>query len=298
MRVTIKEILVHLDNINEKYTFVGDENQIIEGYSSLGNYKENSITWIKKRDNIPPNFDIKGIKLAIIQENENVEAENSIICNNSKRCFFSILDNLFVKNNETVNPIGKGTYISSNVKLGKNVVIGHNCTIDGDITIGDNTRIYNNVSIINSVYIGENCDIESSVTIGHDGFAFTENENHEKSMIKHYGGVKIGNNVHIGSQTHVARGTIDDTVIEDGTKIDTLTHIAHNCRIGKNSTIIAGSLLYGSVDLGENSYIASGIVRNQIKVGNNSFVGIGSVVLKDVENDITVIGIPAKPIIK
>ena len=117
-------------------------------------------------------------------------------------------------------------------------------------------------------------------------------------MIKHYGGVKIGNNVHIGSQTHVARGTIDDTVIEDGTKIDTLTHIAHNCRIGKNSAIIAGSLLYGSVELGENSYIASGIVRNQIKVGNNSFVGIGSVVLKDVENDITVIGIPAKPIIK
>ena len=208
------------------------------------------------------------------------------------------MDELFVEKTEQIFQIGQGTYLSPNVKLGRNVSIGCNCVLDGNITIGDNTRIYHNVTIINNVTIGKNCDIESGVNIGHDGYAFTENESHEKSMIKHYGGVTIGDNVHIGGQTHVARGTLDNTIIEDGVKIDTLIHIAHNCKIGRNSALIAGSLIYGSAELGSNVQITSGIVRNQLKMGNNSFAGIGSVVLKDVPEDTTVIGVPAKVLLK
>ena len=295
MLVSVKNILDYLKDIEEEYIFYGDEKATIEGYSSLGNYKEGSITWIKKSENIPSGLDTSIIKLAIVQKGEDVVTDNKIICNNSKKCFFSIIEKLFINETREIESVGKGTYISPDVKLGKNVVIGHNCTLDGNITIGENTRIYNNVSIINRVIIGKNCDIESNVNIGHDGFAFTENEHHEKPMIKHYGGVKIGDDVHIGGQCHIARGTIDDTVIEDGVRMDTLIHIAHNCRIGKNSVILAGSLIYGSVTLEENVQVSSAIIRNQIRMKKNSFAGIGSVVLKDVEENTTVIGIPAKP---
>lgn len=300
-KMKINDILQYLDKAQEDYEFDGDSEAIVEGFSSLKHYKEQSIVWIKSIKNIPEDFD-ETINVAVIQSGEiipgSIEIKNKIICRESKKLYFAILDNLFVGKTENIFEIGQGTYISSDVKLGKNVSIGHNCVLDGNVTIGNNTKIYHNVTIINNVVIGENCDIESGVNIGHDGYAFTENAEHEKTMIKHYGGVIIGNNVHIGGQTHIARGTLDNTIIEDGVKIDTLIHIAHNCRIGKNSAIIAGSLIYGSAELGSNVQITSGIVRNQMKMGDNSFAGIGSVVLKDVPENTTVIGIPARPLNK
>lgn len=292
---------MYLDNMAETYSFKGDKTINVYGFSSLKHYRDNSMTWIKNRDSIPKNFD-KCVTLAIVQAEEEIPSymkiENKIICKESKKIFFMLLEELFGDGDSNAFNIGQGTYISSSVKLGDNVVIGNNCVLDGNIIIGSNTKIYHNVTIINNVTIGENCNIESGVNIGHDGYAFTENENYEKTMIKHYGGVEIGNNVHIGGQTHIARGTIDNTVIEDGVKIDTLTHIAHNCIVGKNSALIAGSLIYGSAELGNNVQITSGIVRNQVSMGDNSFAGIGSVVLKDVPENAIVIGIPAKSIKK
>lgn len=300
-KVSLRKILQYLNTSHKSYEFDGDQEAEVEGFSSLKNYKEGSIAWIKSVESIPADFN-ETIDAAVIQSGESIPdsicIKNKIISSESKKIYFSILDELFVEKTEQTFQIGQGTYLSPNVKLGRNVSIGYNCVLDGNITIGDNTKIYHNVTIINNVTIGRNCDIESGVNIGHDGYAFTENEGHEKSMIKHYGGVTIGDNVHIGGQTHVARGTLDDTIIEDGVKIDTLIHIAHNCKIGRNSALIAGSLIYGSAELGSNVQITSGIVRNQMKMGDNSFAGIGSVVLKDVPEETTVIGIPAKPLKK
>lgn len=300
-KVSVHKILQYLNDSHENYEFEGNQAAEVEGFSSLKNYKEGSIVWIKSTKNIPAGFN-ETIDVAVIQRGEcipdSICIKNRIISSESKKIYFAILDELFVDKTEQISQIGQGTYLSPNVKIGNNVSIGCNCVLDGNITIGDNTKIYHNVTIINNVTIGKNCNIESGVNIGHDGYAFTENESHEKSMIKHYGGVTIGDNVHIGGQTHVARGTLDNTIIEDGVKIDTLIHIAHNCKIGRNSVLIAGSLIYGSVELGSNVQIASGIVRNQMKMGNNSFAGMGSVVLKDVPENTAVIGIPAKPIMK
>lgn len=296
-KVCVKDILNYIDGLKEFYNFEGDEQAVIHGFSSLQRYRKDSMTWIKKSSNIFKVLE-HDIALAIIQYGEEVpddiKIKNKIFCKESKKIFFEVLENLFVEKEESKPSIGQGTYISPKVKLGSNVIIGNNCVLDGNITIGNNTRIYHNVTIINNVSIGNNCNIESGVNIGHDGYSFTENDKHEKTMIKHYGGVSIGNNVHIGGQTHVARGTIDNTVIEDGVKIDTLIHIAHNCKIGKNSAIITGSLIYGSVELGSNVQITSGIVRNQKKIGDNSLVGIGSVIVKDISENTTVIGVPAR----
>lgn len=291
----IKEILDWLDAEERSYSFEGDESKEVIGFSSLANYKEGTITWIKKRENIPENADIHAVALAIAQKNHETDCPNQIITEESKAIFFGIIEHFFHQES-TLPKIGHGTYISPEVVIGKNVKIGHNCVLDGKIVIGDNTQIYHNVTLINHVTIGENCTIQSGVNIGHDGFSYVESNECNKKMVKHYGGVWIGNDVLIGANTVIARGTIEDTTIKNNCKIDNLCHIAHNVILETSVAVIAGTLLYGSSHMGKNSYIASGIVRNQTNVGNNAFVGMGAIVTKDVpENDI-VAGVPGKSI--
>jgi len=115
--------------------------------------------------------------------------------------------------------------------------------------------------------------------------------------VPHYGGVVIGQNVEIGANTCIDRGTLDDTIIGNNVKIDNLCHIGHNCIIKDNSSIVALSMLGGSAIIEENSYIAPGVmIKNQLKIGENSLIGIGAVVIKDVEKNKVVAGVPAKVI--
>lgn len=287
----IKDILCYLTDNKYDYTFDGDENEEIAGFSSLTNYKRGTMTWIKKIE-ATEGIDLSRVALAIVQEGVSVELRNSITVSNSKKAFFDLLENVFTNKEEKVL-VGEGTYISPKVKIGSNVTIGHNCVLDGDIVIGDNTVIQSGVTIINKVKIGSNCYIQPGVTIGHDGFGYSEDEDHTKHMVKHYGGVEIGNDVFIGCHTNIARGTIDNTLIEDGVKIAPSTHIGHNTRIRKNATVICSNV-YGSIEIGKNAYISACTVRNQLKVGENSIVGMGSIVTKDVRPNTTVMGVPAK----
>ena len=102
----------------------------------------------------------------------------------------------------------------------------------------------------------------------------------------HLGGVKIGNEVEIGALNSIARGTLNDTIIENGVKTDNLVHIAHNCYIGCNSLITACVELSGGVIVGKNVWIGpNSSVLEKIKIGDNAFIGIGSVVTKDVDTN-------------
>lgn len=294
----ISEILSFLRESNIPFEFFGDHEVEVEGFSSLAHYKNNSFTWIKAQKNIPNGFNLSEIKLAFVSEEVRAEdIDNIIRTPESKRAFFFTVEH-FYGQEEKRPAVGEFTYISPKVKLGKNVRIGHNCTLDGDISIDDNTVIWNHVTIVNKVHIGKNCDIRSGTVIGHDGFAYTEDCEHKKTMVKHFGGVDIGNNVLVGESVCIHRGTIDDTILEDGVKIDALSHIAHNCYFKRNSAAAAPCRTNGSVKIGENAYLAGALVRNQCEVGDNAFVGLGAVVVKNVEANQTVVGNPARPIVK
>ncbi|RKJ52171.1 hypothetical protein D7X25_16080 [bacterium 1XD42-8] len=289
-KIEIKSILQFLDKEGLEYEFFGNNRTFIQGFSSLANYEEETMTWVKSQE-AKYNKE-KKIKLCIVQKGVHIHAENIICSSNSKAIFFKTID-AFYQDKEEKEKIGNGTFIGKNVKIGKYVRIGHNCSIDGDITIGDNTKIANNVVISNRVIIGSNCEIQSLSVIGEDGFGYSEDEEHKKVMVKHYGGVMIGDDVFIGSHVNIARGTIDNTVIESGVKIAPTTHIGHNNIIERNSTVIC-SQLFGSVHTKENAYITSSVVRNQCTIGAYATVGMGSVVTKDVDDKKTVIGAPAR----
>ncbi|MEG0391999.1 MAG: DapH/DapD/GlmU-related protein [Anaerovoracaceae bacterium] len=290
----IKEILEFLTKEGVDYDFRGDENVEIKGFSSLKKYKPQTITWIRSDEYFSGEIPAKEMALVVGGEDLTVPFPNLIQTQDPKRIFFRILDQFFPRTELVREPIGANTYLSPEVSLGKNVTIGRNCVLDGRITIGDNTQIANNVTILNEVTIGKDCYIQTNVIIGQEGLAYSVNADGSFEMVKHYGGVTIGDRVMIGANTEIDRGTIDDTIIETGTKIDILCHVAHNVHLGKNVTLIANSLVYGSTEVGEGSYIASGIIKDNLRLGKNVTVGMGSVVLKDVPDNKTVIGVPGK----
>lgn len=296
--MTISEILTYLNKEGIPFSFSGDPQAQVDGFSSLARYRAGTFTWIKKQGNIPAGMDLTNLALVFAAEEVDAGgAPNVIRTPESKHAFFSSIEHFYAQPEERP-AVGQFTYIGPRVKLGRNVRIGHNCTLDGEITIGDDTVIWNNVVLVNRVTIGRNCDIHSGAVIGHDGYAYTEDTEHRKTMVKHFGGVNIGDDVLIGENVCISRGTIDDTVLEDGVKIDALGHIAHNCWFERNAAMPVPCSVSGSVHVGENAYLAGDIIRNQCTIGEDAFVGLGAVVVKDVAPGQTVVGNPAKPFIK
>jgi len=149
------------------------------------------------------------------------------------------------------------------------------------------------------ITIGKNCNIKKGVVIGGEGFSYRKDENRINQHITNIGGVVIGDNVDIGSGTMVDRGILTDTVIENNVKIDNLVHIGHNCTIGEGTMITAGAVLGGGVVIGKNCFIGlNSCIKQRIKIGDDSLVGMGAVVIKDVPPNTTVIGNPAKPLVR
>lgn len=289
----IAEILSWLTRQGYDYRFIGDGGAEIRGFSALANYKDKTLTWIKKEENYDALNRPRNISCAVIQSGVNVDFENAIITDSSKEIFFAILHEFWGEKKKE-GLIGEGTVISEQAVIDPTVTMGCNCSIVGDIVIGAHTIIEHNVVIQGSVRIGEGCHIQSEAVIGIDGFGYSKDPHTgSKKMVEHFGGVEIGNNVFIGSHVNIARGTIDDTVIGNGVKIAPSTHIGHNNIIGENATIIC-STLYGSVKTGSGSYITASTIQNQTEIGEHTVVGMGSVVMKPIGDNVIAYGIPAK----
>lgn len=298
MALKISEILAWLDERKITYSYFGDEELDVLGFSSLMRYKPNTITWIKdnsKYEEYKHSYKENPI-CAVVKSGMVTEITNVISTDNPKEAFFSILKK-FWGDEVAKGKVGAGTYISEESLICDKVSIGTNCSIIGAVEIGKNTVIENNVVIQGHVSIGENCVIHSGTVIGCDGYGYYFDDDGTIGKVDHFGGVVIGDYVEIGSNTCIDRGTIDDTVIGNNTKIDNLVHIAHNAVIGNNVCVVAGAVICGSVELENGSYVApGGIVKNQMIVGENSFIGMGAVVTKPVEPEMVVAGIPAKVI--
>lgn len=291
----IKEILDFLQTARIPFSFTGDPEREVDRFSSLSHYREGSFTWIKKQENIPLGMDLTGLALVFVAEDvDGGNAPNVIRTPESKHAFFSSIEHFYAQPEERP-AVGQFTYIGPRVKLGRNVRIGHNCTLDGEITIGDDTVIWNNVVMVNRVTVGSRCTICSGTVIGHDGFGFTEDAAHRKTMVRHFGGVHIGDDVTILENCSISRGVIDDTIISSGVKIDAQVRVGHNSELGENSAFVCGTSIYGSCRFGAHSYVATSIIRNQVQVEEGGFVGMGSVVVRDVPAYTTVAGNPAKP---
>jgi UDP-3-O-[3-hydroxymyristoyl] glucosamine N-acyltransferase len=187
--------------------------------------------------------------------------------------------------------VAESAAIGSDCYIGDFAVIGDNCTI------GNNTIIYDRVSLVQNCSVGNDCVIQPGVTMGADGFAFERLEKGGLLRFPHIKGVKIGNNVEVCANTNIHRGSLSDTVIGDGSKIDAMVQIAHNVIIGKNCEITTGTIIGGSTKIGNTTWTGlNSTLKDNIKIGNNVLIAAGAVVIRDVEDQDIVAGVPAKSI--
>ena len=165
--------------------------------------------------------------------------------------------------------IGARACVEPGVVLGDGVIIGAGAYVGHDTQIGDRTQIYPNAVIYHRVKIGSDCTVHSQTVIGADGFGFAPGpEGWEK--ICQLGSVLIGDRVDIGASSTIDRGALEDTVIADGVIIDDQVHIAHNCRIGKNTAIAGCTGIAGSTTIGENCTLANAVgVSGHLEICDN-----------------------------
>ncbi len=194
---------------------------------------------------------------------------------------------------EETGSIHASAEIAADVILGKGVNIGAFAVIGQGCKIGDYATIGSGTSI-NNAELGRYVEIGTNSAIGGTGFGYAKMKDSDAyTQFPHYGRVLIHDCVSIGSNTCIDRGSLSDTVIEEGVKIDNLVHIAHNVKIGRNSLVIACSMVAGSTVIGENCWIApSSTIRNAVVIGRNATVGLAATVTKDVEENQTVMGSP------
>jgi UDP-3-O-[3-hydroxymyristoyl] glucosamine N-acyltransferase len=197
---------------------------------------------------------------------------------------------------KTLMEISNNSIIHDLAKIGENCSIGQYTIIDQNCIIGKNCIIGNKVSIKNSI-IGDNCIIQSGTNIGEDGFAYERYSSGNLEHFPHLGKVIIANNVDIGSNCSIARGSMTNTTIGEGTKIDSLVHISHNVKLGNNCELTAGTIIGGSTFVGNSTWTGlNSTLKDNIRVGNNVIVGAGAMVIKDVVDKDIVAGVPAKSI--
>lgn len=147
-----------------------------------------------------------------------------------------------------------------------------------------------------TIYKGES-KIGIGCTIGGAGFGYVEGDD-ELIYMPHLGMVVIEDKVAIHNGVNIDRGTIGNTIIGSGSKIDSLVHIAHNVQIGKNCMIVAGSVIGGSAQIGEGTFIGMNVsIKQKVKIGKGCVIGAGAVVTKNVPDGQIWAGVPAKQIV-
>jgi UDP-3-O-[3-hydroxymyristoyl] glucosamine N-acyltransferase len=225
------------------------------------------------------------------------EQQQLIFVDNPRAVFIKIINKIYNKNKKKVG-ISPTAIISKTATIGSDCYIGNYTVIGEDCKIGNNTVIYDRAILVQKCIIGDNCIIEPGVTIGADGFAYERHpQTLELERFPHIGGVRIGNNVEVCANSSIARGSLSDTIIGDGTKLDALVHVAHNVVIGRNCELTAGTIIGGSTTIGDTSWMGLNCtLKNKIKIGNKVIVGAGAGVIHDVPDEDIVAGVPAKSI--
>ena len=182
--------------------------------------------------------------------------------------------------------IGQNVYIGKNVTIGKNTKILQGCVICNNVKIQENCIIYPNVTIYNECVIKSNVIIHSGAVIGADGFGFEfDRANMRWEKINQIGHVIIGEDVEIGANTTIDRGSINPTIIGNGAKLDNLVMVAHNVQIG-DFTVIAGcTAIAGSTKIGKYCLIGgASSISDHIEICDNVRLAGGAIVRKSIHN--------------
>ena len=295
-----------------KGKIVGDPTMVITGVSEIQNGRESTITFLsnlKYKKYLPTT----GASAVVVPEASLLDNKPGIVHHNPQLAIAKILGE-FTPKLQYTSGVNETAYVDSKAKIGKNVTIGPFSVIEAGVIIGDdsnigshtvidqktsigkNCKIFSNIHIYHGTNIGDNAIIHSGTVIGSDGFGFVTDQdiNHK---IPQNGYVIIGNDVEIGANCAIDRGTIGDTIIEDQCKLDNHVHLAHNVRLGKGCLLTAAVTIAGSVEVGEFCIFAGHVgVAPHVKIGARSVLAAKTGVSKSLTGGKVYAGMPAREI--
>ena len=279
---------------------IGDSNILINSVASLESAHKNSISFF----NNPRYSDLlRTTKAAVVivnRESLSFRSGVSIVIDNPY-FYFAKVSQLLNPSKTLKKEIHKSAIIHPSCKLGQDVYIGPNVVIEENVSLGDDVIIHagsiiesdsaiGNASVIHphvviktNTIIGKNCILYAGCIIGSDGFGYAKDDN-KWIAIPQTGRVILGDNVDIGSNSTIDRGTLDDTIISSGVKIDNLVQIGHNCMIGEN-TIIAGCVgIAGSAKIGKNCAIGgAAMILGHLSITDNVTISPGSMITRSIK---------------
>lgn len=307
--IPLKKIVSHING-----NLIGDENVKISGIASIKDAKEGEITFLTH-----PGYKkyLKDCRAsAIIVGNDfpvdTLKNINVIVSEQPASSYIKTFQ-LFIKPRKRKAGSSKLALLSKQSRIAKDVSIAPYVFIDKkaviksgvtiypfvcigeNVTINEGTTIYPHVTIYDNVAIGKNVIIHSGTVIGSDGFGYMwDGEKHVK--IPHIGKVTIEDNVEIGANVTIDRGSLGQTIIKKGTKIDNLVQIAHNVSIGENSIIVSQVGISGSVTIGKNVVLAGQTgVADHVTIGDNVMAGGRAGITRDVPPNSLISGTPHMP---
>ncbi len=176
--------------------------------------------------------------------------------------------------------VGPGAVIGAGARVGARSVIGPNCVLGDGAAIGADCLLHGNVSVYHGCEIGDRAILHSGCVIGSDGFGFAPNDG-QWEKIPQIGRVRIGDDVEIGACTTIDRGALEDTVIEDGVKLDNLIQVAHNVTIGAHSAIAACTGIAGSAKIGRHCTIGgAAMIFGHIEIADGTRISTNTLITK------------------
>ena len=191
--------------------------------------------------------------------------------------------------------VGAYAVLGDGAALGDGAWVGEHCVVGEGVEIGPDSRLFPRVTCYPGTRLGARVLVQSGAVLGSDGFGYVSRRDaHVK--IPHVGRCLVGDDVEIGANTTIDRGSIDDTRVGDGTKIDNLVQIGHNVRIGRLCLIVAQAGIAGSTHIGDGAVVGGQAgIGGHATIGSGARLGARSGVVGDVPAGETWSGYPARP---
>ena len=277
----------------------GDPKTSIKGVAAIESASSDELTFVLD-DKALQIFDKSRAAAAIVPNNlKKFPSKPHVKVHDTRLAMAKVLG-IFEQKKHIQAGIHKTAIISRSASIGKGCaimaysVIGDNSNIGDNVKIGRDTIIHPNVVLYDRTVIGERCILHAGVVLGVDGYGFAP-VNGKYIKIPQIGNVIVEDDVELFANVSISRATMGSTIIKRGTKIDNLTHIAHNCCIGEDCAITGLVAIAGSTELGNHVSIGgtSGI-NDHVKIGENTVIMGRSGVTKDIPANSVVSGFPAQ----
>ncbi len=260
---------------------------------------ENSMTWISPHlKNASDLMSSTKAKVVICAEGATGNFGSRLVIRSAqpRLTFMRILRSFFA--DKVIPGIDPSAIVSKDASVHPAAFIGPGCVI-GKAHIGKGAVLVSRVTVGDGVEIGSHARIESGVVLGSSGFGFSRNDTGGIEGFLHVGRVIVEEEVEIGANSVVDRGTLGATIIRKGTKIGALVNIGHNCDIGESALIAGNVTISGSTIIDKNAWIGpSAVLSNGIRLSEEAHLGIGAIVVKDVPPHAKLVAKPSQQLPK